>query len=78
MTSSTRCFDWQESDVLGAMAGWQKCVRCGHFVEPWNLGHPAGVTRIHQTCWLVRESHWNVDMREWPHLFVLKMIEGDL
>jgi hypothetical protein len=51
---------WDENDVLGAMAGWQRCVSldytrsgCNHFVEPWLVPGKKLYTGLHATCMLV-------------------------
>jgi hypothetical protein len=52
----------EENDVLGSMAGWRRCTRCDHFVEPWSYDCPTmgpdqvcGV--IHPVCYMAGRSH---------------------
>jgi hypothetical protein len=51
----------QEREVLGALAGWRKCIRCHGLVEPWHYGTGRAVCHTeHAICYLVRQWRTNV------------------
>jgi hypothetical protein len=57
---------WEEIDTLGALAGWQACIFCKHFVEPWGAALGGGeFYQLHAICFLVHDNRHNSVAQEW-------------